>query len=88
MSQYAGKTALIISTDHGRGSTTADWGNHGKDYPMAGRIWIAAMGPGVASRGNREGATATQSQIAATIARLLGFNFRQASPRAALPLEF
>jgi hypothetical protein len=88
MPQYAGKTALIISTDHGRGSTTADWGNHGKDYPVAGRIWIAALGPVVPARGNREGAMATQSQIAATIARLLGLDFRRDVPRAAAPLDF
>ena len=88
MPQYAGKTVLLISTDHGRGATTADWGNHGTDYPMAGRIWIAAMGPTIPARGNREGASATQSQIAATIAHLLGFDFRGEVPRAAPVLDF
>jgi len=88
MPQYAGKTALVISTDHGRGATPADWGNHGKDYPMAGRIWIAAMGPGVPARGNREDAGATQSQIAATIARLLSFDFRAAVPADPKAFEF
>ena len=88
MPEYAGKTALVISTDHGRGSTVKDWGNHGKDYPQAGQIWIAAMGPGVPARGERSGAVAIQSQVAATLAWLLGRDFRDAVPAAAAPIEF
>lgn len=88
MPEYAGKTALVISTDHGRGSSVADWGNHGKDYPQAGRIWIAAMGPGIRAAGDREGVTLTQSQIAATLARLLGHDFRAAHSAAAASLDF
>lgn len=88
MPQYAGKTALIISTDHGRGDTVKEWGNHGKDYPMAGRIWIAAMGPGIPARGIRGDGEVTQSQIAATIARLLGEDFRVVAPQAARPIDW
>ena len=88
MPEYAGKTALVISTDHGRGSTTGDWGNHGTDYPQAGRIWIAAMGPGIPARGDRPGVSVTQSQIAATVARLLGRDFRASRPEAAPAIEF
>jgi hypothetical protein len=87
MPEYAGKTALVISTDHGRGSTPVDWGNHGKEYPQAGRIWIAAMGPGIPARG-RDGAQATQSQIAASLARMLGLDFPAAQPGTAPPIEF
>jgi hypothetical protein len=88
MPEYAGKTALVISTDHGRGSTVGDWGNHGKEYPQAGQIWIAAMGPGIPPRGERDRAVATQSQIAATLAWLLGLDFRQAVPAASTPIQF
>lgn len=88
MPQYRGKTALIISTDHGRGRTVANWGNHGKDYPEAGRIWVAAMGPGIPAQGEREGIHAGQDQIAATIARLVGQDFRSWIPAAAAPLQF
>lgn len=88
MPEYAGKTALLISTDHGRGSTILDWGNHGKEYPQAGQIWIAAMGPGIPARGDREGVVGTQSQIAATIARLLGQDFRSGVKSAAAALQF
>jgi hypothetical protein len=88
MPEYSGKTALVLSTDHGRGSTPGDWGNHGEDYPQAGSIWIAAMGSGIAARGERERTVATLSQIAATLAALLGFDFSSASPGAAPPIEF
>jgi hypothetical protein len=88
MPQYAGKTALVISTDHGRGSRVEDWGNHGKDYPQAGRIWIAAMGPGIPARGDREAAMITQSQIAATLAALLGRDFRASQTKIDPPIEF
>jgi hypothetical protein len=88
MPEYAGKTALVISTDHGRGHSVKDWGNHGKDYPQAGQIWIAAMGPGVPARGERSGGVATQSQVAATLAWLLGRDFRRDVPAAAPRLEF
>ena len=88
MPEYSGKTALLISTDHGRGMTPDDWGDHDKEVAGSGQIWIAVMGPGIPSRGEREGGVVTQSQIAATIARVLGRDFRTASPRAAPPLEF
>lgn len=88
MPEYAGKTALVISTDHGRGSTVGDWGNHGKEYPQAGQIWIAAMGPGVAARGERSDFVATQSQVAATLAWLLRLDFRQAVSTAAPRIDF
>ena len=88
MPEYAGKTALVISTDHGRGSTVRDWGNHGKDYPMAGKIWIAAMGPRIPARGERPDFVVTQSQIAATLAGLLGLDYRREVTSAAVRIHF
>jgi hypothetical protein len=87
MPQYAEKTTLIVTTDHGRGSTRIDWTDHGKNVPGAEYIWIAVIGPDTSARGVRENVEATQSQIAATIARLLGQDFNAASPRAAAPLD-
>lgn len=84
--QYRGKTALIVTTDHGRGSTREDWTDHGKKVPGAEFIWIAVMGPDTPARGEREMVEVTQSQIAATIAALLGEDFTRASPAAAKPL--
>lgn len=83
---YKGQTTLLVTTDHGRGATTADWKNHGKDVPAAENTWIAAMGPAVAPLGIRSGMTVTTAQVAATIAASVGENFPQAYPRAAPPL--
>ncbi len=86
--EYAGQTALVVTTDHGRGATTKDWGDHGTDVPAAERTWIAVLGPGVPALGVRRDVTVTTSQVAATIAALVGEDFRQAVPRAAPPIVF
>src|SRR3954469_17419448 len=84
---YSGHTALILATDHGRGSTGENGTSHGRDVPEAERIWIAVMGPGVAPLGVRSDANVTQSQIAATIAMLLGEDYNAAQAKAAPPLR-
>jgi hypothetical protein len=87
--EYANRTALLITTDHGRGATTKDWNDHGRDVPAAERTWIAALGPGVPALGVRRNVSVTTSQIAATLASLVGERFegvtRPAAP--ALPLR-
>lgn len=87
MPQYRNRTALVLATDHGRGETARDWTDHGRKIPAAERIWMAVMGPGVPARGIRTGGTVTQSQVAATIAALLGENYSTAQPKAAAPLD-
>lgn len=84
--QYRGKTALLITTDHGRGSTRVDWTDHGKNVAGAEYIWVAVMGPDTPALGEREGVEVTQSQVAATVAALVGEDFLAASPKAAPPL--
>ncbi|HVK11754.1 MAG TPA: alkaline phosphatase family protein [Gemmataceae bacterium] len=84
--QYKDKTALLITTDHGRGPTRADWTDHNKSSPGAEFIWVAVTGPGVPALGEREGVEVTQSQVAATVAALVGEDFLAASPKAAPPL--
>jgi hypothetical protein len=44
------------------------------------------MGPDTPALGVRAGASATQSQLAATVAALLGLDYRAAAPAAAPPL--
>jgi hypothetical protein len=83
MPEYKGRTALVVTTDHGRGDSTKDWPNHGRETPASERIWIAAMGPGVAPRGIRTGVATTQSQVAATVAALVGEDYAGAESRAA-----
>lgn len=86
MPEYRDRTALVVTTDHGRGTTGADWPDHGRDVPGAEALWIAVMGPDTPALGVREGVPTTQSQVAATIAALVGEDFRADSPKAAPPL--
>jgi hypothetical protein len=86
MPEYRGRTALVVATDHGRGATAEDWTDHGKKVPVAERVWVAVMGPGVKALGVREGVETTLGQVASTIASLLGEDFRSARPAAAGPL--
>ena len=80
---YANATALILATDHGRGDAAADWTDHGQKVPAAERTWIAVMGPGAPALGVRASSTASAAQVAATLATLVGEDFRRAVPAAA-----
>jgi hypothetical protein len=81
------RTTFVISTDHGRGSGPDEWKEHGTDQKGSENIWIAAIGPDTPALGERSDATpVTQSQIAATIAALLGKDLRAANPAAAKPI--
>jgi arylsulfatase A-like enzyme len=84
--EYKDRTTLLVTTDHGRGATTADWNDHGRKVPAAETTWMAALGPLVAPLGLRDSLTVTTSQLAATIAAVVGEDFRAASPPAAPPL--
>jgi hypothetical protein len=84
--EYRGTTTVLLTTDHGRGATTKDWTDHGARVPAAESTWFAAIGAGVAPLGVREGITVTASQLAATIASLVGEDYSTASPKAAPPL--
>lgn len=87
MPQYRGRTTFIITTDHGRGGTLTDWTDHGRDVAGAEKIWIAVLGPDTpGGGGDRETAPVTQSQIAATVAAAVGFDYRAAEPAAAPPI--
>jgi hypothetical protein len=85
--QYRGTTTFIITCDHGRGSGLEEWKEHGVRQRGSENVWIAAIGPDTPALGERSGAPAvTQAQIAATVAALLGRDFRTAAPAAAPPL--
>jgi hypothetical protein len=82
---YANHTSLVVTTDHGRGETRADWISHGQDVPGSDRIWIAVVGPDTLPGAPPE-EEVTQSQVAATLAALLGEDYRHAVPESAPPL--
>lgn len=82
MPQYRNKTTLLITTDHGRGDQIKkQWRDHGVQVAEASGIWLAAMGPGIAAAGEiQQPAQMYQGQVAATIAALLGLQYRPAHP--------
>jgi hypothetical protein len=81
---YKDRTTLIISTDHGRGSGPVEWRDHGIGQKGSDSIWIAVIGPDTPALGERVGVPAvTQSQIAATVAELVGEDYRSFNPAAA-----
>ena len=85
--QYKNKTTIIITTDHGRGNTPADWSDHGSDVEGAQYIWLAAIGPDSRLRGEwRDSPTIYQNQIAATMSRLLGLDYSEQNPNAGKPI--
>ena len=85
--EYAGKTALLVTADHGRGVGPEDWTSHGQNTVGAEYLWVALLAPGTApALGVRSGVATTQSQVAATIADLLGEDFAATDPRIARPL--
>ena len=68
-------TTLILTCDHGRGSTVDDWGSHGKDVAGAEQTWIAVIGPDTPARGEPGGTyDVRQRDIAPTILSLLGID--------------
>lgn len=84
--EYAGKTAFLITTDHGRGDGREGWKSHGESLPGSERIWAAAFGAGVAEQGIDENGDYQQAQIAATAAGLLGLDYRASNSQVAAPL--
>lgn len=91
--EYRGRTAFILTCDHGRGGGDAagaapeQWRDHNNKTPGAEQTWIAAFGSGVRPAGVRSGlAEVGQDQIAATLAALLGRDYNAAQPKAGPPL--
>lgn len=97
------RTALLISTDHGRGELPLEsWQDHSSAQAVRGyssslaarypdgivgsdQIWFAALGSGIAAKGDLRGAGEwTQSQIAATLLQALEIP-RDAFSRDAAP---
>jgi len=85
MPQYRDCTTLILTTDHGRGDDRIDWKSHGEKIENSEYIWMAVMGPDTPHT-IITGTTVTQSQIAATVAACLGFDYSTDEPQAAPPL--
>ena len=83
---YKGKTSLVITSDHGRGDGREAWKNHNTETPGSDRIWIAVLGPDIDADARTDDQKLTQSQVAATVAHLLGEDFCSTDPRIAAPI--
>jgi hypothetical protein len=83
MPAYRGTTTFIITTDHGRGDGPVNWKRHGEDVAGAEGIWLAILGPDTPALGERANQPFTQAQIASTLAKLLGEDWRGANAAAA-----
>lgn len=74
---YAGKTTILITTDHGRGNTPMEqWKSHGKIYKDSDATWLAILGPDTPALGEiQQAGQWWQNQIARTAAAYLGLDF-------------
>lgn len=82
--QYKNKTAVVFTTDHGRGDAIkSQWTSHGSQIKGASEIWFAAMGPNIQAKGEiQEKGQIYQEQFAQTIAKILGYTFNANHPIA------
>ena len=84
---YRDKTTILMTVDHGRGSTAGDWTKHGKDVEQAQYIWLALVSPDSDLRGEwTKAPTIYQNQIAATLCRFLDLDYREQNPSAGEPI--
>jgi hypothetical protein len=84
--EYRGTTTLIVLPDHGRGEG-AEWTTHGEKAPASRQTWMAFLGPDTPALGERRrGPVVTESEVAATLAALLGEDYRAAVPQAGAPI--
>jgi hypothetical protein len=89
MDEYRGKTSMLIAVDHGRGGGLKEWKTHGPKIAGAENIWVGILGPKVAAKGEVcGGEKIAQSQIAATIAALVGENYLEGVPLAASAIKY
>lgn len=83
---YKDNTYLLISTDHGR-SFNELWTDHGIDVEGSSSIWFALLGPkslqsktGLSFGEQTNSSQLYQKQLSATVAKLLGFDFKSNHP--------
>ena len=87
MPEYRGRTTLIVLPDHGRG-VGALWTSHGEKIPESKQTWMAFLGPDTPAQGERKAADpVTESQIAATLAALLGEDYHTSVPKSGAPIQ-
>lgn len=80
---YRNKTTLVVTTDHGRGKRQDTWQKHHLLIDGSDEIWLAMIGPDLSADGEmRNSAPIFQSQLAGTLAGMLGLDFKCGHPVA------
>lgn len=75
MPEYKGNTSVVITSDHGRGSTLADWSGHGEKIPEAAQIWMALFGPGTPATGEAANVPEiNQRDVTPTMIQMMGID--------------
>lgn len=79
---YKNKTAIFITTDHGRGDAIKEeWTSHNNKIKDCYQIWMAALGPGIPAKGEiKVNQQLYQKQFAQTMAGILGLTFTAEHP--------
>jgi len=86
MPEYRDSTTLIVTSDHGRGSTLSDWSGHGSKVAGADKIWMAIMGPDTPPAGEIS-THAEQRDITPTIIKLMGLNPAEYKGATGAPIQ-
>ena len=74
---YKNKTTMILTCDHGRGTSEEDWKHHGIKINAADQIWMGVIGPDTPAKGEIKGECQFyQNQVAQTMAAFLGLRFK------------
>ena len=85
---YRDRTHILITTDHGRGRTPADWRDHGAKVQGSDEVWVAFVSPALTRRGQwRDHPPLTASQFAATIAAWMGVDWSGDRPGAGRSIQ-
>lgn len=90
---YRDRTTLIITTDHGRGRTLADWRHHGpasadepSTRPGDGETWLAVLGPDTPARNpDQPDEPVVAASVPATLAVALGLDYQDDHPELDAP---
>lgn len=85
---YRGRTSILLTTDHGRGSGTKEWRDHGAKTAGSGETWMAFASPHMAKRGEWSAPEPlAAAQVAATLIEWMGFDWKAFDPAAAPPVR-
>ena len=78
---YKDKTTMILTCDHGRGTSDESWKHHGIKIAEADQIWMGVIGPDTRPTGEVKGdCQYYQNQVAKTLAAFLKIDYKNDKP--------